>query len=1295
MGRRKVGGSMWAETTQGNRTGDADVASDPIAIVGMGCRFPGGITSPQEYWDFLMSGKDSRREIPPQRWESYASKGPEYARAVRRAIKYGSYLDDIEGFDAEFFGISPREAQLMDPQQRMTLEVTWEALERAGIAPGGLRGSDTGVFMGVCTDDYGRRMLEDLPRLEAWMGIGSSLCGVANRVSYILDLRGPSIAIDTACSASLVAIHQACQSLRLGETSLALAGGVMLVASPSYHLVLDAAGALSQDGRSRAFDASASGYGRGEGCGVLVLRRLSDAMRNGEPILAIVRGSAVCQDGRTNGIMAPSRDAQEHLAREACRNAGIAPSSLDYVEAHGTGTGLGDPIEASALARVVGVGRPADQPCLIGSVKTNIGHLEAASGVAGIIKLVLAMNHGLIPATLLATGPNPAIAWEESGLHIVTEATNWPCTDHTRRGSVSNYGYGGTIANVIVEQAPGTQRTVQANGPVLEDPRVYPLYGGSAAGVRENAARLAAWLADHESVPLDWIGHTLAHRRSPLHARACVVAADRGQLVEGLTRLAEDRVAPGVSVDDVASNSSSQEAVWVFSGHGAQWPGMGRELLSSEPIVEQAIDELEPVYVEEMGFSPRRALMDGDFQEVDRAQALIFAMQVGLARLLLSRGLRPAAIIGHSVGEIAAAVTAGMLDLHDAARLICRRSLLLRRAAGEGAMAMVSLPFEEVAARLTADDGVAAAIAAAPRSTVLSGPASALAHIIAQWRSEGLAISIINSDVAFHSPQMDDLSHALRSEVAWITPRQPSLPVYTTALSDPRSSAPRDASYWAANLRNPVHLREAVTAAVDDGHNVFLEVSAHPVVSHSIAETLTATGVPDSLVVYTLRRDRPERETLLHNLGRLHCHGVTVDWSALQPSGQLADVPTTAWQHKRYWLEPGPMAAGAGGQHDVDSHTLLGPRTAIQAQSPLCLWQTYLDYSSRPYPGTHTVLGTEIIPAAVTLNSFVEAAELSALTDVSLRIPITVTANRELQVLRQEGVLRLSSRLAGERDDGAWLTHATAGIADAPADGGRLDIPALTAARADNTSPGAVMERLVEIGVDGVGFPWKVDDLRHGGESLLARVSADPHGAMPLNTWSSLLDAALSIAPMVFPGEPRLRMPGSLREVVVYGAAPSEAAVSVRLIASSGDGDMVEVDIVIAAPDGTVAAKCTGVTFEAVQVELYKEHHEEAPGEDAEWFDLEGSELHDHLIGAIREIAAREMRIDPAELDVHRPLIDMGADSLITVEITRRLERRFGVSVPGTLLWDRPTVAAVAGYLTEYLAESLQMGAAA
>ncbi|RZQ61535.1 acyltransferase domain-containing protein [Amycolatopsis suaedae] len=1134
-------------------------------MVGIGCRFPGDADTPQRFWDLLREGRDTTTDVPAQRWQSYADAGPRQAAALAATVRRGSFLGDIAGFDADFFGISPREAELMDPQQRILLEVAWEALEHAGIPPRSLAGSETGVFVGSCTDDYRRHLLEDIANMDAWSGIGAARCAVANRVSHALDLRGPSLAVDTACSASLVALHLACQSLRLGESTLALAGGVNILVSPGETVTLDLAGALAADGRSKAFDATADGYGRGEGCGVVVLKLLADAERDGDRVLAVVRGSAVSQDGHTPGIMAPNGAAQEHVMVRACRAAGIEPHTVGFVEAHGTGTLLGDPLEAAALSAVYGAGR--DSACPVGSVKANIGHLEGAAGIASVVKAVLALGHARIPASPLATGPNPAIPWQDNGLRIAAEELPWPDTGGPRRACVSGFGYGGTIAHVVLEQAPDrAPATVGGTG----RPRVFPLSAASEEALRLHAGRLADRLGEPDAAltPAS-VGHTLACRRSHLPHRAAVVAADLAGLAAGLYAVAADEPADTVATATAAPAGAG--LVWVFSGHGSQWAGMGRELIGSNPVFASVIDELAPVFAEEIGFTPREVLLGGDLgdgADVARVQTMIFAVQVGLAALWKAHGVVPDAVIGHSVGEIAAAVTAGALDLESGARLICRRSRLLERVAGNGAMAMVGLPFDEVTRRLAGTEGVEAAIVSSPVSTVVSGDPAAVGEVVAGWQAEGITVRRVASDVAFHSPQMDPLTAELAA-VADLPAAAPVLPVYTTALDDPRAEVKFDGAYWAANLRNPVRLAPAVLAAAQDGYRAFLEISAHPVVTHSIGETLAHHGI-DAFVGSTLRRDRPEHETMLAALGEAHCAGVPVDWSRLFPATGPADLPVNPWRHRRLWWTP--ESGGGPRPHDPASHTLLGAVTPV-AGSGLRLWQTTLDDSSRPYPGSHTINGVEIVPAAVFLTSFFDAAApdgpAPVLRDVALRRPLMTAEPREVQVVADGDAVRLASRAP----DGQWITHADA-VVDGPGPA-VLDRAGAAPAGLPAVPPTLVGDRLSAVGVPSTGFDWTVAELGRGEGALRGQVTFDP-GGRP--SWAPLLDAVLTLAPVTYPGDPVLRMVVAADRIAVTGEPPKSATVDITVCAGRPDA----VDVTVTGPSGDVAATVTGLVYAVI-----------------------------------------------------------------------------------------------------------------
>ncbi|GAA3944853.1 type I polyketide synthase [Actinoplanes auranticolor] len=1122
---------------------------EPIAIIGMSCRFAGGVTSPEDFWELLSAGRDTIGQVPAERWQFYARQSPAHAAAVRDAPATGSFLDDIKGFDAEFFDVTPREATLMDPQQRIVLELAWEALEHAGVPPRELAGTDAAVFMGVGADDYGRRLLEDLPSIEAWTGIGSAYCAVANRVSYALDLRGPSVAVDTACSSSLVAIHLAAQALRAGECELALAGGVLVMAAPGLSLVLDAAGATSPDGRSKSFDATADGYGRGEGGGVVVLKLLRDAERDGDRVLAVVRGSAVRQDGRTNGIMAPDADAQMYLLRRAYAASGIDPATVDYVEAHGTGTRVGDPLEAAAMASVFGVGRGS--PCLIGSVKPNIGHLEAGSGVAGVIKAVLALRHGTVPASLNVTRPNPAIDWDATGLRVATELTAWPDGPGPRRAGVSGFGYGGTIAHVILEQAPAPA-TIDPDAAHDDGVNLYPLSAATPQALAEQAGQLADRLVGDDA-SLAAVGHTLALRRSHLPERAAVMAGDRSELVTGLREVAAQA---RNAVTGQVLPYAGRGVVWVFSGHGSQWTGMGRELVAEHPVFAAVIDRLEPVFAAELGFSLRGLLAADQSQPVDVVQPMIFAVQVALGAAWRTAGVRPDAVIGHSVGEIAAAVTAGMLTLEEGARLVCRRSVLLRPAIGAGAMAMVNIAPDEAQRRLGARDDVVVAIAASPGWTVVSGAPAAVAELREQWRADGFAVRMVDSDVAFHGPQMDPLLDKLAAAAHDLAPRQPRIRVYSTAMEDPRSTTARDGAYWARNLRDQVRLAGAVTAAAEDGYRLFVEISAHPVVAHSVEDTLASLGIRDAYVGISLRRGRPELRSLLSSAAQLYCHGAEVDWAALWPRRELADLPGTAWQHKPYWVDE-PAQRPAVTTHDPLSHTLLGQQVSVRGTSVVEAWSTVVDLASRPYPGRHPVRGVEIVPAAVLLETFFAAASARRawpdLTDVALRVPVSLAQRRDLQVSLQDSALRLSSRIAGDHDDDrGWLTHTTATVVTHAG----LPDAADTVEAEELLAPEYVVDRLSTLGVAAMGFAWNVRSLRRGPDVLSAAVDLDG-GSYGPHRWAPILDAALSIASVVFPGAAVLRMPAHLERITLASSAPRSARVTVHRTGA----EMVDIDI--------------------------------------------------------------------------------------------------------------------------------------
>ena len=1133
----------------------AIVADFPIAIIGIACRFPPDIDTPEQFWELLAAGRDSVREVPQGRWDPYLDGDPETAATVRGATRFGAFRHDIAGFDAAFFGISPREAVSLDPQQRIFLELSWEALENAGIPPRSLRGSGAGVFAAANSHDYGDRLMTDLPRLEPWAVNGSYAFGIANRVSYTLDTHGPSMAVDTACAGSLTALHLACQHLWRGEIDLAITGGVNVMAAPGILIALDASGATARDGRSKAFDKAADGYGRGEGAGVLVLKRLADARRDGDRVLARILGGGVRHDGAGDGMMAPNGAAQESMLRQVYARCGVEPGSVGYVETHGTGTPSGDAAEAAALARFFGADRPEDRPCLIGSVKPNIGHLEAAAGVAGLIKTVLSMRHGCLPPSPHGE-LTPAVDWDRAGVTVVPALTPWP-DGRPRRAGVSSFGVGGTISHVILEE--GDPPAAPKAGDEIE--RLFPLSSMSPEGVIAQAARLAGWLDEHPGIPLADVAVTLARHRSHLPFRRSDVAADRGSLARRLREIPPPQAPAGPAADPV----------WVFSGHGAQWAGMGRELLRQDPVFHQSIKDLEPFFQTTLGFSPSTAIADGEWSDVARVQAMTFAMQIALAETWRARGIEPAAIVGHSVGEISAAVVAGALDRDEAAVFACRRAAVIRRAAGLGGMAMAGLSFEEAGRRLAGRSDVVPAIAASTSWTVISGSAAAVAGVTGAWQADGVVIRRVDTDVPFHSGYMDPLLADVADAARELAVRAPAIPLYSTVTADPRAAAPRDGAYWAAMLRDPVRFTAAVEAAAADGHRIFTEISSHPIVTHSISDILG----PDTAVSFSLRRGEPELATLLANAGAVHEAGGRVDWARLCPDGTLADLPATAWQHRRYWpaSPPGRAAGLTGGGHDPASHTLLGGMSVVNTATPTRVWQTHLSMASRPYPGSHPVRGVEIVPAAVLLCTFLAAGGDADLRDVRLRIPVAVQAPRQVQVVGQDGTLRLASRSAEEDE---WLTHCTATVdeyPDGPAD------PDPPPAAADWTAPdwtGASWDSLAgtlrERGVGGYGFGWQVRDLRQSPGRLECAVTATMPGALPGASWAPLLDGALTVASALLPDD-QLRMPASIAAVTVRGRPPEAATVR----AVSRDGRL---DLTIRGPAGS--ARVRGLEFAPV-----------------------------------------------------------------------------------------------------------------
>ncbi|WP_017582710.1 type I polyketide synthase [Nocardiopsis valliformis] len=1165
---------------------------DAIAIVGMSCRFAPDLDTPDKLWSALQDDPPPVGEMPAKRWDPYIAGSPEATAILRKTTRKGLFLDDIEGFDAEFFKITPRESEYLDPQQRILLELSWEALGDAGIPPLSLGKSDTAVYVSANSNDYGRRLLEDIPRTGAWAVNGTTYYGMANRISYFLDLRGPSIAVDTACAGSLTALHTAGLSLRSGETSLAIVGGINIMASPALVVALDAAGATAPDGRSKAFDRRADGYGRGEGAAVMVLKRLSDARRDGDTVHALIAGSGVYQDGRSDGMMAPDGDAQENMLRGVYGSSGIDPASVDYVEAHGTGTPLGDRAETQAMSKVFGVARPQGRPLLFGTLKPTIGHVEAASGIAGVMKAVLALKHESIPVSPHEE-VNPDLELDSAGLRLVAEQQEWPRGDRPRFAGVSSYGVGGTIAHLVLKEAPadlaaekGATTSGEGGTPVL-----LPVSAESDRGLRALAGAQADWLRDHPDTPLESVAHTLAQRRSHLTARAAVVASSVEEATGLLANLADDHRSPGILVGRAGAAEGTQ-AVWVFSGHGSQWTGMGRELLRDDPVFASAIDDLADVYRDEVGWTPREAIEEGGPWTVSRVQAMTFAMQVALADVWYAKGLRPGAVLGHSVGEIAASVIAGALDRESAARFACRRAAALESVAGAGAMALVGLGFEETRARLADHEGADAAIAASTRSTVVSGDVGVVAALSEELRAEGLEVRPVNTDVAFHSSHVDTVLPEVAEAAARLSAGPPNIPLYSTAHEDPRSAVPREGGYWETNLREPVRFAEGILAVLEDGARTFLEVSSHPVVAHSITECAIDAGIEDVTVAVSLRRDQPEAETLTANLGRLFCAGVQVDW---RYEGTLLPLPAVVWQHRPYWIFPDGPEEHRGRGHDPDTHTLLGGLGTVASAPYQKVWQTHLDMSNRPYAQDHKVVGVETVPASVVINSFAAAAahegeDPPGLTDLVLRIPLAATPPRVVQVVLDQNQIRLASRLRRE-DDGTdeadqgdeWITHSTASVDRSMTVGARRlePIEDIRARCTQEWSWKRVDDVFRNMGVEGYTFPWVVEELRRNEVEQLAVVTIDHTPKLHPSSWTAVIDGALTVSGVLVTQEDSrtLRTSSHLESIVFRGDPPGRVVVHTT---RSPQSPATTIDVLVADEDGNILCEAKGLRFTQV-----------------------------------------------------------------------------------------------------------------
>ncbi len=1132
--------------------GGAD-PGEPIAIVGMACRYPGGADSPAALWRLLAAGEDAISPFPENRgWDLERLLDPDPDRPGSSYGREGGFLADVAGFDAEFFGISPREALAMDPQQRLLLETAWEALEEAGIDPASLAGSATGVFAGAMRHDYWQRGAR-AGALEAYQGVGSAASVLSGRISYALGLRGPAISVDTACSSSLVATHLAAAALRGGECDLALAGGATVMSTPWPFVEFSRQRGLAPDGRCKSFDDAADGTGFAEGAGLVLLERLADARRNGHPVLAVIRGSATNQDGASNGLTAPNGPAQERVIRQALANAGLEPGAVDAVEAHGTGTRLGDPIEARALLATYGRERGEAAPLALGSIKSNIGHAQAAAGIAGVIKMTLALQNGLLPRTLHVEEPSPRVDWDAGAVELLSEEREWGPGERPRRAGVSSFGISGTNVHLILEEAPAAAGVGEATGdaPHLREAPLL-LAAKSAAALGEQAERLAARLGEQPAPGRADLGFSLATGRAALAHRAAVLGPEPAA---ALAALAAGEPHP----DLLHGVAGSGRFAFVFPGQGSQWAGMGRELLASSPVFAAGIAACEEALAPFAELS-LAAVLGGDVEAepVDVVQPALFATMVALARLWRHHGCEPEAVVGHSQGEIAAAHVAGALSLEDAARVVALRSQALAELSGRGGMLSVHLPAAAVAERIE-PWGAALGIAAenSPLATVVSGEPGALEELVAACAADGVRTRMVAVDYASHSPQVEAIRERLLRELAPIEPRPGEIPFYSALHGGRLDGGELGAEYWYRSLREPVRFAGAVAALLGDGCDAFVEASAHPVLTSAVAESAGEAGVAASAIA-TLRRDEGGLDRFAAALAEAHVAGVAVDWARLYAGSGARRValPTYPFQRRRFWLDAGDGGGELGGAGQSASlHPLLGAAISLPDEAGWLL-SGRLSRAGQPWLSDHLLHGSAILPGAALAEIALAAAEeagLAGIGGLALEAPLALPERGAVQLQVSVG----GADAAGDRpleihsrpddEDAAWVRHASGTLAaTTPLAEGLEEWPP---PGAKPVALGDFYERVAALGVEygpafqGLRALWCRD------EDLYAEVELAEEQALEAERFGlhpALLDAALHPALLAAEESGELRVPFSWEGVRLAATGATRLRVRLR-----------------------------------------------------------------------------------------------------------------------------------------------------
>ncbi|MGO9747294.1 MAG: SDR family NAD(P)-dependent oxidoreductase [Mycobacterium sp.] len=1149
------------------------LATEPVAVVGMGCRYPGGVDSPEALWQMVLEGRDVVSGFPANRgWDLTTLFDPDPDAVGKSYSRGGGFLADVADFDAAFFNIAPSEALAMDPQQRLLLEVSWEALERAGIDPLTLRGSPTGVFAGIFHGSYGGqgRVPGDLQRYGMR---GSTLSVASGRVAYVLGLEGPAVSVDTACSSSLVAMHLATQSLRSRECDLALAGGVTVMATPAMFVEFSRQRALSADGRCKAYAGAADGTGFSEGAGVLVLERLSDARRLGHPVLAVLRGSAVNQDGASNGLATPNGPSQQRVIRAALSNARLAAAGVDLVEGHGTGTTLGDPIEAQALLATYGQDRPGDRPLWLGSIKSNMGHTSAAAGAGGVIKVVQAMRHGVLPKTLHVDVPTPHVDWSAGSVSLLTEARPWPATDRPRRAGVSSFGISGTNAHVIVEQAPSESPAAQGG----DVPVPWVLSARSGDALARQAARLLARVNADPGLRMVDVGWSLVSTRSLFDHRAVAVGADRDQLVAGLADVAAGGPGAGVVVGRAQPVGKT---VFVFPGQGSQWAGMGAELLDTSTVFADQMHRCEKALADHVQWSLIDVLRQvpgaPGLDRVDVVQPALWAVMVSLAELWRSVGVVPDAVIGHSQGEIAAACVAGALSLEDAALVVALRSRLLLELPAAGGMVSLACGLPRARALLAPwGDRLNVAAVNGVSAVAVSGEVEALAELLHRCDADGVRARAIDVDYASHSAQVDAIREPLADALAGIEPRSSSVAFFSTVTGELMDAAGLTAEYWYQNIRETVQFERAVRSACAAGYRVFIESSPHPILSTGVEEVWAdCHSDDDAIVIPSLGRDDGGLQRFWLSAGQAHVAGVGVDWqSALAGfGGRRVELPTYGFVRQRFWLPGGYVGSGDTASMGLApaEHGLLGA-VLPRPDSGGVVLTGRISTVTQPWLSDHAVAGTVVLPGAAFVELAVRAGDevgCAVIEELTLSAPLVLPAAGGVQVQVVVGAdggsghREISVYSFAAQPGSGWVLHAQgllSGERVAPVG----DLSVWPPAGASAVDVAGAYERLAERGYEyGPGFQGLRAMWRRGDE-IFAEVAVPQDGGAPVGGFGIhpvLLDAALHALGLAGEGEQTV-LPFSWQGVSLHAAGALRARVR---IAPAGAG-AVSVDMADAA----------------------------------------------------------------------------------------------------------------------------------